>query len=221
VMAKYETVLFDFDGTIADTLPLIYEAFNAALAPVLGRTLEKQEIRAMFGPPDHQMIRLALPEEHHAGAIATYVKVYQDEHGRLANSFPGMNELLLRCKNHGIRIGIVTGKSHETAEFSLVALGLADAYDVLIAGDDVERQKPDPEHARAALSALGHPEGALAAFVGDSAADMHAGRGAGLTTIAVTWGVPEHDDLLATKPDVICDTVSQLAEALGIEPIEA
>ncbi len=218
-MSTYETVLFDFDGTIADTLPLIYEAFNAALAPALGRSLEQREIRAMFGPPDHEMIRLALPEEHHTRAIETYVKVYQDEHWRLATAFPGMKDLLLQCRAQGMRVGIVTGKSHQTAEFSLVALGLAETYDVLIAGDDVEHQKPDPEHARAALSALGHPEEAPGAFVGDSAADILAGRGAGLTTIAVTWGVPDHDELIAVKPDLICDTVRQLVEALGLESI--
>jgi HAD superfamily hydrolase (TIGR01549 family) len=216
-MAKFETVLFDFDGTIADTLPLIYEAFNAALSPVLGRILEQHEIRAMFGPPDHQMIRLTIPAEHHESAIAKYVQVYQDEHQRLASAFPGMGEILVRCHEQGIKVGIVTGKSHETAEFSLEALGLADAYDVLVAGDDVERQKPDPGHPRAALAALGHKDGTPGAFVGDSAADMRAGRGAGLTTIAVTWGVPEHGDLLDANPDIVCDSVPALASALGIE----
>src|SRR5262245_64964885 len=216
-MAKFETVLFDFDGTIADTLPLIYEAFNAALAPVIGRILEHQELRWMFGPPDHQMIRLAIPEEHHERAIAKYVQVYQDEHQRLASAFPGMGEILVRCHAQGVKVGIVTGKSHETAEFSLRALGLADAYDVLVAGDDVERQKPDPGHPRTALAVLGHRAGSPGAFVGDSAADMHAGHGAGLTTIAVTWGVPEHDDLLEARADVICDSVSALAKALGLD----
>src|SRR5688572_15756775 len=53
----FDFALFDLDGTVADTLPLIYEAFDAAFIPALGSGFSPDEIRAMFGPPDHQIIR--------------------------------------------------------------------------------------------------------------------------------------------------------------------
>jgi HAD superfamily hydrolase (TIGR01509 family) len=141
---------------------------------------------------------------------------YEREHDRLASLFTDMDRLLHRCREAGMNVGIVTGKSRLTAEISLKAMGLDNVYQVLIAGDDVERPKPDPEGVLAALSAVNHPQGAQAAFVGDSAADVFAGRAAGLTSIAVTWGSPDHDELFAANPDVICGTVGDLAEALGV-----
>jgi pyrophosphatase PpaX len=214
---QFRTAIFDFDGTIANTLPLIYAAFDAAMAPSLGRTLSEREIRDLFGPTDHDIIRSVLAEEHHDAAIAAYNDFYEREHSRLASVFVDMDRLLHRCREAGIKVGIVTGKSRQTALISLKEIGLDDAYDVLVAGEDVTRPKPNPEGLKSALAAVDHPDGAPGAFVGDAAADVIAGKAAGLTAIAVTWGSPDHDDLLAVQPDVVCSTVPELAAALGVD----
>jgi pyrophosphatase PpaX len=213
---RFQTAIFDFDGTIADTLPLIYEAFDAALSPSLGRSLSQREVRQLFGPTDHEIIRSVLEERHHDDAIAAYVDFYEREHDRLASVFAGMDRLLHQCREAGMKVGIVTGKSRQTAEISLKAVGLDDAYDILVAGEDVERPKPNPEGVITVLAAVGHPPSDPAAFVGDSAADVLAGKAAGVTSIAVTWGSPDHDELRAANPDVVCDTVGDLADALGV-----
>jgi phosphoglycolate phosphatase-like HAD superfamily hydrolase len=111
---------------------------------------------------------------------------------------------------------VVTGKSRETALFSLKEFGLLDSIEVVYAGDDVERQKPDPEAVLKILNDLGHQSGETGAFIGDSAADVIAGRAAGLRTIAVSWGSPDQDELRASNPDVIVDTMDELAAALGL-----
>ncbi len=215
-MANFKTVLFDLDGTIADTLPLIYEAFDAALTPALGRRLSDAEVRALFGPPDNAIIRSLVGDDQAQAAIGRYLEVYEREHRRLAGSFPGMPDLLRACRAAGMRLGVVTGKSRQTALLTLNLLGVSDAFEVVYAGDDVRRQKPDPEAVLLALRDLNHPPGAPGAFVGDSAADVIAGRAAGLTTIAVTWGSPDHTLLLAANPDVVCRSITDLATALGI-----
>jgi pyrophosphatase PpaX len=215
-MARFQTVLFDLDGTIADTLPLIYEAFDAALTPVLGRRLDDAEVRALFGPPDNAIIRSLVGDQAAEAAIARYLAVYEREHRRLAAIFPGMPALLRACRAAGIRLGVVTGKSRQTALLTLDLLGVRGEFDVIYAGDDVHRQKPDPEAVMLALRDLDHPPGAPGAFVGDSAADVIAGRAVGLTTIAVMWGSPDHETLLAAHPDVVCQTVAELAEAIGV-----
>jgi phosphoglycolate phosphatase/pyrophosphatase PpaX len=73
--------IFDLDGTLADTLPLIYLAFNDALQPVLDRELSDEEIRATFGPPDTAILRSLAPEDQAEEAIARYMDRYRRDHG--------------------------------------------------------------------------------------------------------------------------------------------
>src|SRR3954452_4283717 len=114
-MTRYETVIFDLDGTIADTLPLIYEAFNAALQPVTRRCLDEAEIRSLFGPPDNWIIRDYPGDFDSASAYARYLSVYEGEHERLVQLFSGMDQVFAACKLAGTKLGVVTGKSRQTA----------------------------------------------------------------------------------------------------------
>jgi phosphoglycolate phosphatase/pyrophosphatase PpaX len=213
---RYRTVIFDLDGTIADTLPLIYEAFNAALEPVTGQRLGEFEIRALFGPPDNWIIRDYVGEAEYAAAFARYLTIYELEHHRLAGLHSGMDDLIRACKAAGMTLGVVTGKSRQTALLTLELVGVLDQFGAIYAGDDVSKQKPDPEAIFAILRDLNHPDGAPGVIIGDSAADILAGHAAGLTSLAVTWGSPDHADLFAAKPDGICATTEELAEALGV-----
>jgi pyrophosphatase PpaX len=215
-MPTFQTVIFDLDGTIADTLPLIYEAFNAALEPVAGRRLTEPEIRALFGPPDSRSIRDFAGAAEADAAYARFLAVYEGEHERLAGLHPGMDDLIRACKAAGMNLGVVTGKSRRTALLTLRLIGVLDLIGAVYAGDDVARQKPDPEAIFAILRDLHHAAGAPGAIVGDGHVDVLAGRAAGLTTIAVTWGSPDHADLLAARPDIVCDTTEELAAALGV-----
>jgi HAD superfamily hydrolase (TIGR01509 family) len=217
----FDIAIFDFDGTVADTLPLIYGAFDAALAEPLGRRLGDREIRALFGPPDQDILRTVLPADRVTAAHERYLAYYEREHGRLVTIFNGMHNLLQRCRAAGMSLGLVTGKSRRTALLSLEKLEIADLFDVIVAGDDVTLPKPHAEGALAALAALGHEPGQRGVFIGDSAADVVAGRDAGLTTIAVRWGDPDFDELLAAKPDVLCQTVGELASALGLDELSS
>jgi len=215
-MSRFETVIFDLDGTLADTLPLIYEAFNAALQPTTGRRYGDAEIRALFGPPDNYIIRALVSATEYDAAFLRYVKKYEREHQRLVSAFHGIDDVIHAAADAGIELGVVTGKSRQTALFTLDALGMLPVFGAVYAGDDVQRQKPDPEAVFKILRDPGHSVGAPGAFVGDSAADVVAGRAAGLTTIAVTWGSPDHTDLFATDPDVIVNDAQELTEALGL-----
>lgn len=215
-MARFRTAIFDLDGTIADTLPLIYEAFDAALRPSLGRRLEDAEVRALFGPPDNYIIRSIVPEAEQAAAFQRYVDTYEREHDRLVTAFHGLDEVTRRAAAAGVKLGVVTGKSRQTALFTLEEIGLLPIFGAIYAGDDVERQKPDPEAVIKILHDLGHDPAEPGAFIGDSAADVEAGRAAGLTTIAVTWGSPDHDQLMASNPDILVHTPDELITALGL-----
>ncbi len=213
---RFETLIFDLDGTLADTLPLIYEAFNDAFEPVTGKLLTPEEIRRLFGPPDNYVIRNVLgPQEFPAG-IERYVDTYRRRHHALVDLYEGMADLLTDLCDQRVRLAVVTGKSRSTALMTLDLLGVLDRFEVVYAGDDVERQKPDPMALTLALHDLGHDDPATAAMIGDSAADVIAGKAVGVTTIGVLWGSPDHADLLAAGPDVICGTMAELRTALGL-----
>jgi phosphoglycolate phosphatase-like HAD superfamily hydrolase len=105
VPARYPVALFDLDGTVADTLPLIYEAFDAAFAPIVGRRHTDREIRDMFGPPDHEIIRARVPEPEVADAFNRYLDVYQRRHAELVSLFDGMDEVIRRASAAGVGWG--------------------------------------------------------------------------------------------------------------------
>jgi HAD superfamily hydrolase (TIGR01509 family) len=216
VTNHFTSLIFDLDGTLADTLPLIYEAFNDAFEPVTGERMTPEEIRGMFGPPDNYVIRDRVEPEQREAALARYAATYERRHQELVELFDGMDRLLADLHTQGVRLAVVTGKSRSTALMTLDLLGVLDRFDVVYAGDDVERQKPDPMALSMALNDLAHDDLGSAAMIGDSAADMLAGKRAGIATIGVLWGSPDHKDLLAASPDVICETIPDLREALGL-----
>jgi pyrophosphatase PpaX len=209
----FDIALFDLDGTLADTLPLIYEAFDAAFLPALGHSFPPAEIRAMFGPPDTQIIQARVPELAADSAIERYMRHYTDRHDDLVSVFPGMADLVRQCQAAGMRMGVITGKSRKTALITLDRLDLTCAFGAIYAGDDVERQKPDPIALTLALKDLGATESDRAVMIGDAAADVVAGKAIGLTTIGVTWGNPDHHELDESGPDYSVSTVAEL-EAL-------
>jgi HAD superfamily hydrolase (TIGR01509 family) len=210
----FDIALFDLDGTIADTLPLIYEAFDAAFIPALGSSFPPDRIRAMFGPPDHEIIRRQVRESDADAAIERFNRYYEDRHDELVSAFPGLANLVRTCAAAGMRLGVITGKSRLTALITLDRLGLTDAFGAIYAGDDVERQKPDPEALILALRDLGAAKSDRAVMVGDAAADVVAGKSIGITTIGVTWGNPDHHELDESEPDYTVSTVAELGVLL-------
>jgi pyrophosphatase PpaX len=186
------------------------------LAPRIGRSVTPEELRAQFGPPDQAILGNYLPEEAREAAFTQYLDIYRRDHAGWVRAFDRVHDLLAACRAAGMRVGVMTGKSRVTALISLAELGLDPYIETLVAGDDVRYPKPNPEGVVRALAELGHRAGEAGAMVGDSAADIYAGRGAGLTTVGVTWGVPEHHELDAARPDVLVQTVEALADALGV-----
>lgn len=213
---RYSDLIFDLDGTLADTLPLIYESFNDALQPVTGTVLSPSDVRGLFGPPDNHIIRRLVPAEFQQAAIDRYVATYERRHRDLVDLYDGMAELLADLCASGARLAVVTGKSRATALMTLDKLDVLDRFGVIYAGDDVERQKPDPMALCMALSDLGNTDLAQAVMIGDSAADVIAGKRAGIATIGVLWGSPDHTDLLGARPDEICESVPDLRVSLGL-----
>lgn len=214
-------VIFDMDGTLVDTFPLVVAAWNAALADHTGRTFTAVEVIARFGIPDPAMIRRELPEHLGDAAVETYHQHYERQHAELARAFAGITEMLDAIRARRLPTGVMTGKGSRSACITLAALGWDGCagrrrFDAVVTGEDVTRQKPEPEGLFIVAERLGvAPRDCV--FVGDSPADIGAGKNAGMRTIFAAWHPVYLDEVRAMNPDYWADSPADVIRLIGQE----
>ncbi len=209
--ATIDAIVFDFDGTLADTLPLITASWNVALRDFLPRPATVEDVVARFGPTEENMLRAYL-RDHDAptidDAIECYFAHYRGAH-ELAQPFAGVSEMLHQTRARGYKCGLMTGKARRAAEITLELLGWQNEFEVIVTGDDIARTKPDPEGIQKALQVLAvRPERAI--YVGDMDFDIAAARAAGCHAFAAGWNAHDAASLRATKPDAWLDEPEDL-----------
>ena len=211
-MSGYEPVLFDLDGTVVDSVALIRESHRHAVRTVLGQDWPDERLVANVGRPLLEQMAAFSPD--HSDEL---YRVYREwNHANTADlllAYDGVQEALHELRAAGRRLGIVTSKSHDAVELAWGVLPeVAELFDVVITADDTPIHKPRPEPVLEALRRLGAgPE--RACYVGDAPFDLQAGRAAGVTTIAVTWGFFPREQLAAEGPDAIVDSPAELLRA--------
>ena len=214
---RWSGVLFDLDGTLADTVDLILMSFRHTMVRHLGAAPPDDAFLAGIGKPlPVQLEDFARDEEERLAMLETYVSFQRSVHDEMVRPFPGALDVLRELVSRGIRVGVVTSKGHRIAARTIEMCGLADPLEIVVCGDQVERGKPDPEPVRKALTALSldeRPEEVL--FVGDSPHDLRAGRAAGTWTAGVGWGPIDRRVLEAESPDFL---VERMAELLELRP---
>lgn len=209
-----KAVLFDFDGTLADTLELSFYAFTSIFKKYDNRDVSTEQLIAMFGPTEDGIITENLAhKESIPEAIAEYYEIYRAGHAAQVHSSDDMHKLLHYLKSNRIQMGVITGKSRRAFDISVESLGMSDFFDIVITGDDVQKAKPDPEGIRIALAFLGVSKDE-AVFVGDSNADIKAGKAAEVRTYGVQWLSTYQSFHFEVEPDLIFTKVGQFLELL-------
>jgi pyrophosphatase PpaX len=212
------TILFDFDGTVVDSGPLIVASFRHAVRAVLDEEVADEEMLAFVGgwSLHEQMARLAPDREEEL--VEAYRAHNEPAHADL-DFCPGMRELLVRLSGEGVRLGLVTAKRRATVALAYDALPeLEHLFQVMVTSEDTARHKPDPAPLLLALEKLSAQPGE-AAYVGDSPFDIEAAKAAGVRAVAVTWGgIHGEDRLQAAGPDAIVSTADELEAALAVSP---
>ena len=207
-MKRLSCVIFDLDGTLADTGRLIFASFNHIAERYTGRAWSEQEILATFGPTEEVAIREIVGDAHAAEAIELFHEFYAAQHDVMAAEHSGIREVLAYLRSNGVILALFTGKGKRTTAVTLRALGMDGLFDLLVTGDDVGEHKPSAEGIRKVLSAFGlTPDSAL--MVGDSAGDIAAARGAGVPVASVAWdayartkaGLPGADHTFGSVPE--------------------
>jgi pyrophosphatase PpaX len=210
---RFETVLFDLDGTLIDSGDLILASFRHATTTVLGRTIPDEVLMANVG--GHGIHAQML--EFDAERADELVRVYRDHNlaaYHAVTAFHGVPLVLERLHAEDRKLGVVTVKSRPTVMLTFEVLPLGRYFRAVVTGDDTVRHKPEPEPLLLALERLGATPGS-AAYVGDSPFDIQAAKAAGMTAIGVSWGgIHSRARLEAESPDEIVDAPAELLDVL-------
>jgi len=197
-----KTILFDFDGTLANTLPLVTFCFREVFGTYVGRDFTDDEIVEMFGPTEEGMLANRIPETSLNEAITSFYKLYERHHTRLVEEDRSVSHMVHTLRNEGYRLGICTGKGRRSLDISRRFLPFCDWFDAVVTGDDVACPKPDPEGILSCLATLdATPDAAV--YVGDSDSDIQAGRAAGLITVGAQWMPNPQARGFETEPDYV------------------
>jgi pyrophosphatase PpaX len=211
---RFAVVLFDLDGTLIDSGPIILASMKHAARAVLGIEVDEMKVRAAIGGPG----LVAQMQELDPNRVEELVDAYRAHNEPLHDeleAFDRMLDVLPRLRERGHRLGIVTAKRRATVELAFERFpALRDLTEVLIGSDDTERHKPDPDPLLAALGQLGaQPHEAV--YVGDSPFDVRAAKAGGLFAVAVGWGGIHSDGaLLAEQPDILVHDPTELLDVL-------
>lgn len=198
-------LIFDFDGTLADTLPLCIRAFRSSIEPRLGRSVTDAEIIATFGPSEEGTINALIPAAFDEG-VAAYLSHYEAYHPDYPDLLPGVHSLLTDLQAKAIPLGLVTGKGPHSAALSLAFYQVAPFFSAFGYGDVQGGNKA--KHIRRILAEWQlNPADVL--YVGDAPSDIIACREAGVPIAAAAWAsTADSMALEALKPDVLFDSVA-------------
>ncbi len=189
---KLEALLFDLDGTLANTLPLCIKVYQQSLQHYTGRYYTEAEVTAHFGVTEAGIFQRMLPNQWEE-ALAYYHDQYEHSHDECAEPFPEIKKALSSLKEKKVKMAIITGKGPRTAKFTTEYLGLDQYFERIEAGKEdavikavVMRNilldwKIDPQYA---------------AYIGDTDTDMKEAKIAGVIPLGAEWATTSTISLL-------------------------
>jgi pyrophosphatase PpaX len=213
-MAAIQTVLFDLDGTLIDSIRLILDSYHHTLAAhgVPPRT-DEDWLRGVGTPLSVQFAEWQDDLGKLEAMVATYRAYNLAHHDRMVTVYPGVVAAIEAIRAAGRRTGLVTSKNRQGALRGLTLVRLEAMMDVLVCADEVTNPKPHPEPVEKAVALLG-ADPATTVYVGDSIHDMVSGRAAGVRTAAALWGPFGREHLELATPDYWLETPADLLTLL-------
>ena len=212
-MARLRAVLFDVDGTLLDTRDAWVAAFDAGLAAIRKTSMSGSEAAQWIGTPIETIYaeRCGLAGDELVRAVREFQRVEAESVREGMRAYPRIREALADLS--AWRLAVVTNKRHDTAVEALRVTGLLPFFALVVGGDSVPHKKPAPDPVLQAAASLGVPPGDCA-VVGDTEADVRAGKAAGARSIGVTWGYGTRARLEAAGVDYLIETPDALPPLL-------
>jgi phosphoglycolate phosphatase-like HAD superfamily hydrolase len=213
---RIRNILFDVDGTLLDSRKDIAGAQLYVLRKLGITHLTPEDIYPHIGKPLSDIFAILLPPERHRDiprAKETYVTYYRSHALDTTTLFPGVAVSLAALHENGIRLGVATTKSSVTSARVLAHFGVQNLF-TQIQGSDEMPFKPDPFILNKVIADQGWLREETM-MVGDTAADILAGRNAHIRTCGVTWGALNREQMLALAPDMAIDRFDELLTIVG------
>ena len=215
----YRALLFDLDGTLADTDSLHLPTWVDVLEPYGVRVDEEFYRESISGRNTGEIVRDLLPalsdEENRSVGDAKEARFR--ERATELEPLPGLLDFVERGRERGLRVALVTNAPEENVEAIMLALELRDLFDTVVLADEVEAVKPDPAPYTAALKKLSVPSKEALAFE-DSVSGISSSVAADIPTVGIT-STQKPETLLAAGAFVTAEdfTDSQLRALIGVE----
>ena len=206
-----ELVMFDLDGTLADTGHDLADAVNFTRAHFALPPLSEKLVYANVGRGVEHLLKQSLPEEgadRFQEAMRVFLAHYENHLLDRTVLYPGVHEALDYFR--GKRRLVVSNKMLKLTLAIVRGLGVADEFDDILGGDSAPEKKPHPALLRLVLQKF-NVSAASALMVGDGDTDIEAGKRAGVITCGVTYGLGNPADLVAAQPDFMIDRIGDLA----------
>lgn len=205
-------MLFDLDGTVANTIPLILASYAQATMSVLGTPVSEAESRLWIGETLAHTFNTRFPE-HSEKLVAAYLSWNAANMDQLVQRYENLEELIIYLKREGVVLGVVTSKRRSSAEQTLAAVGLTALLPLVGCMEDTAQHKPSPDPLLRAVELLGRrPDECV--YVGDTPFDLQAAKAAGMAAIGVTWGAGSREELDAEGGTATVGTIDELRREL-------
>ena len=209
---RYAAIVFDLDGTLIDTIPLIVASHRHALREVLDRELPDEVLRAGIGRPLLEQME-AFDRERATELYASFRAFNHASTAAMMGSFAGLDEVLVELSSAGVPLAVATSKGRDAVDLAFRVRPLPVTLDALVTIDDTDRHKPDPAPIELAIALLG-ASAAGAAYVGDAVVDIEAAIAAGVAPIGVSWGVADASSLRAAGAVAVASRPADLLDLL-------
>ena len=213
-MKNIELIIFDLDGTLVDSKEGLVDSVNFALKEVGAKEKSKKEIISYIGIGIDHLIRSSLGREYEnrfeetKSVFENYRRSFPDG----SKLYPGVKEILEYFKDK--KKVIATNGKHEFAVLALKRTNIYDYFADVVGGDDVDCMKPSSCPLDIAMKRF-NADKEKTVIVGDMYLDILAGKKAGISTCAVTYGIGKNEDITKAKPDFIIDDILDLKNIIN------
>ena len=214
--SRFRTIVFDLDGTIADTAPDLAAALNHTLLTIDRTPLALDTVRTMIGHGTRALLRKGLgatgfvDEALVDASYPAFMQFYEDHICDLTSPYPNVEATLDSLSGDGIALALCTNKPERMSRLLIDKLGWQSHFKAIVAGDTLTVSKPDPAPLKLAIELAG---GGPTLFVGDSIVDVETARAVGVPCVLVSFGF---SDVPAKSlgADRVIDDMAELTSVL-------